>query len=262
MLQKLTHFITITIVCLGFLFLKPYIFVDSSFLDSAEAWQLSFQDPASPVMEGIINLHHDLMFILIVILGLVMWILGRILFLYEEKKNEIPSKVVHGTFLELIWTITPSLILIIIAIPSFALLYSIDEVINPAITLKVVGHQWYWVYEYADVTDSFFAFVSYLIPEENLDEGQLRLLEVDNRVCLPVKTHIRIIVTSSDVLHCWAIPSLAMKLDACPGRLNQTNLFIKRSGLYFGQCSEICGRDKSLFIFFFLCNIVEWFFPK
>jgi cytochrome c oxidase subunit 2 len=136
-----------------------------------------------------------------------------------------------------------------VAVPSFALLYSIDEILDPAVTLKVVGHQWYWSYEYSDYSSEdgeAINFDSYMLPEDELEstanaKGALRLLEVDNRVVLPVNTHIRIIVTAADVLHCWGIPSLAMKVDACPGRLNQTSMFIKREGTFYGQCSEICG---------------------
>jgi cytochrome c oxidase subunit 2 len=145
----------------------------------------------------------------------------------------------------MIWTIIPAVILMFVAVPSFALLYSMDEILDPAVTLKVVGHQWYWSYEYSDYTSSegeSINFDSYMIPEEDLTvEGPLRLLEVDNRIVLPINTHIRVIVTAADVLHCWAIPSFAMKIDACPGRLNQTSLFIKRAGIFYGQCSEICG---------------------
>jgi len=132
----------------------------------------------------------------------------------------------------------------VIAVPSFALIYSMDEVIDPAVTLKVQGFQWYWVYEYSDYADkegNAISFESYMVAEDDLEEGQLRLLEVDNRVVLPTNTHLRVLVTASDVLHCWAVPSLGVKIDACPGRLNQISLFIKREGVYFGQCSEICG---------------------
>ena len=136
-----------------------------------------------------------------------------------------------------------------VAVPSFALLYSVDEIIDPEMTLKAVGHQWYWSYEYSDHCNEegeFINFDSYMLPTEdlvNLDStpGRLRLLEVDNRVLLPVETHIRVVITSADVLHCWAVPSLGVKLDACPGRLNQTSMYIKRVGRFFGQCSEICG---------------------
>jgi cytochrome c oxidase subunit 2 len=219
-------------------------FSDITFADTSEPWQITFQDPATPVMEGIINFHHDLMFFLVVILVVVSWMLARCLWFFDVERNPIPSKNVHGTTLEIIWTVTPAIILMIIAVPSFALLYSIDELIDPAITLKVVGHQWYWSYEYSDYesTDGeSLNFDSYMIPDEDLVKGKLRLLEVDNRVVLPVDTHIRVIVTAADVLHCWAIPSFGFKIDACPGRLNQAALFIKREGVYYGQCSEICG---------------------
>ena len=214
-----------------------------SLSDSADFWQLGFQDPATPVMEGIINFHHDIMFILIVTVVFVLWLLLRSIYFFNHKNNPTPKKFVHGTALEIIWTCTPALILITIAIPSFSLLYSMDEVIDPIITLKVIGHQWYWSYEYSDdlTDDESISFESYMVQEEDLDKGQFRLLEVDNRVVVPTNTHIRVIITASDVLHCWAIPSLGVKLDACPGRLNQTSMFIKREGVFYGQCSEICG---------------------
>ena len=208
-------------------------------LDAATPWQLYFQDSATPFMEGLINFHNDLMFFLIVILIFVSWVLIRCIFLFKNKS--ISENFVHGTVIEIIWTIIPALILIVIAIPSFALLYSMDEIIDPVITLKIIGHQWYWSYEYSDISLNSINFDSYMIPTADLEIGQLRLLEVDNRVVLPINTHIRLIITSSDVLHSWAIPSLGIKLDACPGRLNQVNLFIKREGVFYGQCSEICG---------------------
>jgi len=153
--------------------------------------------------------------------------------------------VVHGTTIEIIWTVIPSVILIIVALPSFALLYSIDEIIDPALTIKCVGHQWYWSYEYSDFESQLGVvnFDSYVVAEDELERGQLRLLEVDNRIILPVNTHIRVLVTAADVLHSWAVPSLGVKLDACPGRLNQTSMFILRQGVFYGQCSEICGAN-------------------
>jgi len=213
-------------------------------MDSAEPWQLDFQDPATPMMEGIVTLYHNISVVLIVILGFVVWIMARTILKFNRNSNPIPFKFMHGTALEIVWTITPSLILVAIAVPSFSLLYSMDEIINPAITIKAVGHQWYWSYEYSDyntVNNESLAFDSYMIPENELHNGQLRLLEVDNRVVVPVNTHIRVIITATDVLHCWAVPSLGVKLDAVPGRLNQTSMFIKREGIYYGQCSEICG---------------------
>ncbi len=215
-------------------------------LDSSTPWQLYFQDAATPVMEGIINLHHDLMFFIVFIFFFVSVVLARTLtvFKYEEsRKNDTNRLVVHGTVIEVIWTVIPSLVLVVVALPSFALLYSIDEIIDPALTIKVVGHQWFWSYEYNDFETQLGTvnFDSYMVPEDELQLGTLRLLEVDNRVVLPLNTHTRVLVTAADVLHSWAIPSLGVKLDACPGRLNQTSLFIIRKGVFFGQCSEICG---------------------
>jgi cytochrome c oxidase subunit 2 len=211
-------------------------------MDVAVPWQRNFQEPATPIMEGIINFHNDLMFFLIIIVTFVSWILFRCIFLFSRKKNV--KNIVHGTFIEIIWTSLPALLLFGIGIPSFSLLYSMDEIIDPVLTLKVIGHQWYWHYEYSDSFDeisSSLDFESYMIPDSDLEFGSFRLLEVDNRVVVPIKTHIRLLITSSDVLHSWAVPSLGIKLDACPGRLNQTSMFIKREGVFYGQCSEICG---------------------
>lgn len=200
-------------------------------------------------MEGIINLHHDLMFFIMFILFFVLVVLIRTLYFFgwNSQYANTGKSVVHGTAIEIIWTVLPSIILIIVALPSFALLYSIDEIINPALTLKCVGHQWYWSYEYSDFESQFGAinFDSYMIPEDELELGELRLLEVDNRVVLPVNTHVRVLITAADVLHSWAVPSLGIKLDACPGRLNQTSVFITREGVFYGQCSEICGAGHA-----------------
>lgn len=219
-----------------------------SYQDAPEAWQMGFQDAATPVMQGIIDLHHDICFFLLVVLVFVMWMLSRTLYHFHAFRNPVPEKILHGTTIEIVWTIVPSLILVLIALPSFALLYSIDELVDPAVTVKAIGHQWYWSYEYSDYNQSdeqTLAFDSYMIPEDDLEMGQLRLLEVDNRVVVPVNTHIRMIITSADVLHSWAVPSLGVKCDAVPGRLNQTPLFIKREGVFYGQCSELCGANHA-----------------
>lgn len=218
------------------------------YCDAPETWQLGFQDAATPMMQGIIDLHHDILFFLVVILVFVVWMMGRALWHFHYKRNPIPERVVHGTTIEIVWTIFPSIILMFIAIPSFALLYSMDEVVDPAITIKAIGHQWYWSYEYSDYNSSdeqALAFDSYMIPEDELELGQLRLLEVDNRVVVPAKTHLRMIITSADVLHSWAVPSLGVKCDAVPGRLNHASIFIKREGVYYGQCSELCGTNHA-----------------
>ena len=214
--------------------------------DAPEAWQMSFQDPATPVMQGIIDLHHDIAFFMLIILVFVIWMLSRTLYHFHESRNPVPEKILHGTTIEIAWTIAPSLILVFIAIPSFALLYSMDEVVDPAVTVKAIGHQWYWSYEYSDYNQSdeeSVAFDSYMIPEDDLSVGQLRLLDVDNRVVIPVNLHVRLIITSADVLHSWAVPSLGIKCDAVPGRLNQVSMFVKRQGVFYGQCSELCGAN-------------------
>jgi cytochrome c oxidase subunit 2 len=237
--------------------------------DAAENWQLGFQDPATPIMEGIINLHHDLMFFICIISIFVTWMLSRTLWHFEKNQNPISSTLIHGTLLEIIWTVMPAIILLIIAIPSFSLLYAMDEVISPAITIKTLGHQWYWSYEYSDYANEFdesIAFDSYMTPEEDLNFGQLRLLEVDNHLVVPINTHIRIIVSAADVLHSWAVPSLGIKCDAIPGRLNQTSMFIKREGLYYGQCSEICGINHGFMPIVVeaisLPNYITWIYNK
>jgi len=213
--------------------------------DAAEAWQLGIQDPATPVMEGMIFFHNYLFFFLIIIGVFVFWMLFQVIINFNEKVNPVSQKFTHSSLLEIIWTILPAVILVFIAIPSFALLYSLDELIDPVVTLKVIGHQWYWSYEYSDYATleggDTLSFDSYMIPTSDLVKGSFRLLEVDNRVVLPVNTHVRVLVTAADVLHSWAIPSFGVKIDACPGRLSQVSLFIKREGVYYGQCSEICG---------------------
>ena len=223
---------------------NPFKFHQIAFADAAQPWQFGFQDPATPVMQGLINLHHDICAFMVFILLFVCWMLGRAIYKFDALRNPVPAKIIHGTFIEIAWTVTPSIILMFIAVPSFALLYSTDELVDPSITLKAIGHQWSWSYEYSDYAssdDSSIVFDSYMIPEDDLELGQLRLLEVDNRVVLPIQTHVRVILTSADVLHSWAVPSFGVKVDACPGRLNQTSLFIKRTGVFYGQCSEICG---------------------
>ena len=216
------------------------------FCDAPEVYQLGPQDPATSVAEGMLSFHNYLMFFIIVIGTVVVWMLYYLIKNFDKEINKISTKFTHSSLLEIIWTIIPAVILILIAIPSFSLLYSLDELIDPSVTLKIVGHQWYWSYEYSDYTgfvsnDSDLNFDSYMISTNDLELGTFRLLEVDNRVILPINTHVRLLVTAADVLHSWAIPSFGIKVDACPGRLSQASLFIKREGVYYGQCSEICG---------------------
>jgi len=194
-----------------------------------------------------IAFHDYLMLFLIVIGVLVCWFFIKLFTNFNEKVNTTPEIFTHSSVLEIVWTILPAVILLFIAAPSFALLYSLDESIDPDMTLKIVGHQWYWSYEYSDPIDQYdsseesIMFDSYLIPEADLALGSFRLLEVDNRVILPVGKHIRLLITAADVIHSWAVSSFAVKVDACPGRISEASLFIKREGVFYGQCSEICG---------------------
>lgn len=219
----------------------------SIYFDAPEHYQLGFQDAASSLGEEIIWFHDKLLFYLILVSIVVLWMITQIVLSFRLKKRAITHKYLsHGTVLEIIWTLTPALILVTIAFPSFKLLYLMDEIIDPSITIKAIGHQWYWSYEYSDYTgvgEDSLAFDSYMVPTEDLEMGQLRLLEVDNRIVLPINTHVRVIITAADVLHSWAVPSLGVKADAVPGRLNATSFLIKRPGVYYGQCSEICGTS-------------------
>ena len=216
-----------------------------SYLDSPSAWGIYFQDSATPQMEGLIELHDNIMYYLVIILFSVGWVLLSIIINFVTTKSPISHKYLnHGTLIELIWTITPAVILILIAFPSFKLLYLMDEVTDPSMSVLAEGHQWYWSYQYPDFLnseDEFIEFDSYLVPESDLEEGALRMLEVDNRVIVPELTHVRLIITSGDVIHSFAVPALGIKCDAYPGRLNQASVFINREGVYYGQCSEICG---------------------
>ena len=213
--------------------------------DAPRPWGTYFQDSASPQMEALVELHDNIMFYLVIILFGVGWILTSIVRNYVNDKSPISNKYLnHGTLIELIWTITPALILILIAFPSFKLLYLMDEVTDPSLTLFVEGHQWYWSYQYPDFInddEEEIEFDSYLVPESDLEEGGLRMLEVDNRVILPELTHVRFIISSGDVIHSYACPALGIKCDAYPGRLNQISVLVNREGSFFGQCSEICG---------------------
>lgn len=210
------------------------------YTDSVEPYQLSFQDGASPIAERLVFFHDHVMFIILVILVVVGWAM-----ICAITNRHYYRYLIEGTTIEIIWTIIPAFILITIAFPSLQLLYSMDEVTEPALTVKAIGHQWYWSYEYSDVEGESVEFDSYMVPTSDLELGQLRLLEVDQRVVLPVDTQVRVVVSGADVIHCFAVPSLGVKADAIPGRLNQVSFLIKRPGIYYGQCSEICGSDHS-----------------
>nr|YP_009627334.1 cytochrome c oxidase subunit II [Cydalima perspectalis]APC61844.1 cytochrome c oxidase subunit II [Cydalima perspectalis]QCC70758.1 cytochrome c oxidase subunit II [Cydalima perspectalis]UBD09479.1 cytochrome c oxidase subunit II [Cydalima perspectalis]WEV93777.1 cytochrome c oxidase subunit II [Cydalima perspectalis] len=199
---------------------------------------LNFQNSASPLMEQIIFFHDHTLVILIMITILVGYLMMSLFF-----NKYINRFLLEGQMIELIWTILPAITLIFIALPSLRLLYLLDEINNPLITLKSIGHQWYWSYEYSDFNN--IEFDSYMTPINEMNNNSFRLLDVDNRIVLPMNNQIRIMVTATDVIHSWTIPSLGVKVDANPGRLNQTNFFINRPGIFFGQCSEICGANHS-----------------
>nr|UJG45529.1 cytochrome c oxidase subunit II [Diplonevra concinna] len=199
---------------------------------------LNLQDSASPLMEQLIFFHDHTLLILTMITILVTYMMISLLF------NKYTNRyLLHGQMIEIIWTILPAIILLFIAFPSLRLLYLIDEINEPMITIKSIGHQWYWSYEYSDFMN--IEFDSYMIPTNDLQFSEFRLIEVDNRVVLPMNSQIRILVTATDVIHSWTIPALGVKIDGTPGRLNQTNFLINRPGLYYGQCSEICGANHS-----------------
>nr|YP_010621176.1 cytochrome c oxidase subunit II [Sargus mactans]WBF90455.1 cytochrome c oxidase subunit 2 [Sargus mactans] len=199
---------------------------------------LGLQDSASPLMEQLTFFHDHAMLILIMITVLVGYLMFMLFF-----NNYTNRFLLHGQTIELIWTILPAIILLFIALPSLRLLYLLDEINEPVLTLKSIGHQWYWSYEYSDFLD--IEFDSYMIPTNELSTDGFRLLDVDNRIVLPMNSQIRILVTAADVIHSWTVPALGVKVDGTPGRLNQTSFMINRPGLFFGQCSEICGANHS-----------------
>jgi cytochrome c oxidase subunit 2 len=207
--------------------------------DIARPWQLGMQEPASPVMEFVKEFHD---FLLILITLITLFVLGLLLYVavkFNEKSNPVPSKTTHNTMVEVLWTALPILILVVIAVPSFKLLYFQDRTVKPEMTLKIVGHQWYWSYEYPNHGN--IKFDSNMVQTADLKKGQPRLLTVDNPVVLPINTNVRLLMTSTDVIHAWALPSLVQKLDTVPGRTNETWVRITKEGTYYGQCSELCG---------------------
>nr|YP_009701196.1 cytochrome c oxidase subunit II [Idgia oculata]QEQ14402.1 cytochrome c oxidase subunit II [Idgia oculata] len=202
-------------------------------------WKLLLlQDSSSPLMEQLSFFHDHTLMILLIITILVGQLMISLFF------NKFTNRyLLEGQLIELIWTILPAITLIFIALPSLKLLYILDEVNSPMISIKTVGHQWYWSYEYSDFKN--IEFDSYMIPINEMNNWNFRLLDVDNRIIVPFQSQIRMMVTSLDVIHSWTIPSLGVKIDATPGRLNQIGFLTMRTGLFYGQCSEICGANHS-----------------
>nr|ARH54561.1 cytochrome c oxidase subunit 2 [Oxyomus sylvestris] len=202
-------------------------------------WNLStLQDSASPLMEQLNFFHNHTLMILLMITVLVGYLMSS---LFWNTYNY--RFLLEGQLIEIVWTILPAITLIFIALPSLHLLYLLDEMNNPLVSIKTIGHQWYWSYEYTDFKN--FEFDSYMIPTQELNLNGFRLLDVDNRTIIPYNSQIRLMVTAADVLHSWTIPAIGVKMDATPGRLNQVSFLLNRAGLFFGQCSEICGANHS-----------------
>lgn len=222
-----------------------FLFSASDALALPQNWQLGMQAAASPNAEHIHDFHHMMMYIIsgitLFVFLLLVWVVVR----YNAKANPKPANFTHNVFIEVIWTVIPVIILIVIAIPSFKMLYYNDRIENPEMTLKVTGRQWYWDYEYPD--HGGIAFSSYMIPDAkiNKEKGEQRLLSTDTKVVLPIDTNIQILMTAGDVIHSWAVPALGVKVDAIPGRLNETWVRIEKPGIYYGQCSELCGKDHA-----------------
>jgi cytochrome c oxidase subunit 2 len=220
-------------------------FVFFMFLSSASSsfasvnWQMGFNESVTTVMNDIVHLHDRILLPIIVAISVfVLFLLLYSIFKFRASKNPIPSKTSHNTFIEVMWTVIPCLILIVIAIPSFRLLYKQDIIPKADVTIKAIGYQWYWGYEYPDQN---IAFDANMIETKNLKPNQPRLLETDNHVVVPVNKVVKVLITANDVLHAWAVPSFGVKRDAVPGRINETWFKAEKEGVYYGQCSELCG---------------------
>nr|ASN74033.1 cytochrome c oxidase subunit II [Salamandra corsica] len=200
--------------------------------------QLGFQDAASPIMEELLHFHDHALMAVFLISTLVLYIITIMM-----TTNLTNTSAMDAQEIEMVWTIMPAIILIVIALPSLRILYLMDEINDPYLTVKAIGHQWYWSYEFTNYEDLMFD--SYMMPTQDLSPGQFRLLEVDNRMVVPMESPIRMLISAEDVLHSWAIPSMGIKTDAIPGRLNQTTFIASRPGVFYGQCSEICGANHS-----------------
>ena len=198
--------------------------------------QISFQDAATPIISILIRFHDHAILVIILVLTFVSYAIIALII-----NNLIHRNIYEAQAIEAIWTILPAFILLFLALPSLQLLYLTDEIIEPGVTVKAIGHQWYWSYEYSDFCD--IEFDSYIVNPNDLELGQFRLLEVDNRVILPINIEVRVLVTAADVIHSWTVPALGVKADAIPGRLNQLRFILRRPGVFYGQCSEICGAN-------------------
>lgn len=219
--------------------------VSGAWAAKPEPWQMGFQPAASPVMEEIESFHDILLVIITVITAFVLGLLLYVMWRFSEKRNPTPSKTTHNTVIEIVWTVVPVLILVYIAFKSFPLLYFTDVTPEPDMTIKAVGHQWFWSYEYPD--NGNFTFDAYMIQDADIDpsKGQIRLLSADNNVVVPIDTTVKVLLAAEDVIHAFAMPAFGVKEDAVPGRLNETWFKATKEGVYYGQCSELCGNGHA-----------------
>ncbi len=211
-------------------------------LGQPSPWELGLQQSASPVMDDIVWFHNFLLWLIAAIAVFVLVLLAIVVLRFNARANPTPSRTTHNTFIEIIWTVVPVLILVTVAVPSFRLLFYQLKVPAADLTVKVTGKQWFWSYSYPD---SKFEFDSLMVQDKDLKPGQLRLLSVDNEMVVPVNKVVRVLVTGADVIHSFSVPSFGIKIDAIPGRLNETWFKAEREGMYYGQCSQLCGRDHA-----------------
>jgi len=205
-------------------------------------WQLGLQQGATPVMDNIVWFHNFLLWLTVAITLFVLGLLMVVIVRYNARSNPVPSRTTHNTLIEVLWTVVPVLILVAIAVPSFRLLFLELYVPQADITIKATGKQWFWSYNYPDEK---FEFDSIMVQEKDLKQGQPRLLTADNAMVVPVNKVVRVQTTGADVIHSWAVPSFGVKIDAIPGRLNETWFKAEKTGVFYGQCSELCGRDHA-----------------
>lgn len=218
-------------------------FAASAWADGPWRWEIGMQPSATPVKDRLTAFHDELLIIIVLITLFVLGLLLYVIVRFRHERNPVPTRTSHNTVVEMLWTVVPVLVLVIIAIPSFKLMYYMDRVPNPDMTIKVTGHQWYWTYEYPD--QSGLSFDSNIIPEADLKPGQKRLLDVDNPLVVPVDTVIRVYVTGTDVIHSWFVPSFGVQEYAIVGRLNESWMKVERPGVYYGECNQICGINHA-----------------
>jgi len=207
--------------------------------NQAVPWQLGFQEAATPVMREVLVFNDLLMSFIVSTFVFVVLLLIYTMIRFSAARNPVPSKTTHNTIVEVVWTVVPIMVLIVFTVPSFKLLYFQDRTVNAEMTIKAIGHQWYWTYEYSD--HDGLTFDALIIADDEIVAGQSRLLETDNRLIVPVGTNIRLLTTADDVIHAWGVPAFGIKIDSVPGRVNETWFHVEREGVYYGQCSELCG---------------------